>query len=37
MTVELAIFENDTGEGVVSFHLSGLHIHLAIGGKCIFE
>lgn len=37
MTVELAIFENDTGEGVVSFHLSGLHIHLGIGGKCIFE
>jgi len=35
--VELAIFENDTGEGVVSFHLSGQHIHLTIGGERVFE
>ena len=35
--MELAIFENDTGEGVVSFDPSGWYIQLTIGGQRVFE
>lgn len=35
--MELAIFENDTGEGVVSFQHSVQFDHLTIGGEPVFE
>ena len=35
--MELAIFENDIGEGVVSFDPPGWFAYLTIGGKRVFE
>lgn len=35
--MELAIFENDTGEGVVSFDPPGWFTYLTIGGERVFE
>jgi hypothetical protein len=35
--MEPAIFENDTGEGVVAFRHTGWHANLTIGGECVFE
>ncbi len=35
--MELAIFENDTGEGVVSFQDSGFYTYLTVGGERVFE
>jgi hypothetical protein len=35
--MELASFENDTGEGIVAFDLLGQHIYLNIDGERVFE